>query len=316
MNCGIIFIRMKKLRLILSALLISAITLGGFAATNDVPPLPPPAPKVKQELVKASLSYVYATNGLPPVVSSATIDFVAYQGSNATFNVSIVATNTPYYQWYNNLNAPIAGATNASYTITNVQPSNEGVYFVVVTNKFGEVQPKLSLAVLTTNILPQCLSGTYYAVLSWQYDFTNNPTVNGFNLYDGITSHVYTNVTPIAGMVTNGNITNLVIGQKYYVAGTAVDTNHLESVMSAETNVIKDYSILTKFNLSINMPVSGVPRIRAKVCPYQSVTITHSTNFVNWVLVQAMNADKYGNIICSDTNTPLDSFRFYRAATQ
>ena len=308
--------RMKKIRLILSALLASVMTFGTLAAINDTPPMPPPAPKVKQELVKASLSYVYATNGLPPVVSSATIDFIAYQGSNATFSVSVVSTNKPYYQWYNNLGSSINGATNSSYTITNVQPSNEGIYFVNVTNNFGELMSKLSLAVLPTNVLPQCLSGTYYAVLSWQYDFTNNPTVNGFNLYDGITSHVYTNVTPIAGMVTNGNITNLLIGQKYYVAGTSVDTNHLESVMSTETNVIKDYSILTKFNLGINLPVSGIPRIRTKVCPYQSVTITYSTNFVNWTLVQAMNADKYGNIICSDTNTPLYHARFYRAATQ
>ena len=286
------------------------ISLG--ASTNTVPPMPPMQAKA---MVQSAPSYEYATNGLPPVVYSATTDFVAYQGTNATFVLNMTSTNTPYYQWYNNLGNAIAGATNSSYTVTNVQPSNEGVYFAIITNSYGEAISKVSLAVLTTNVLPQCLSGTYYAVLSWQYDFINNPDVNGFNLYDGVTSHVYTNVTPIVGMVTNGNITNLLIGTKYYIAGTAVDTNHLESAMSSETNVIRDYNVLTQYNLSINIPVSGIPRIRAKVCPYQDVTISRSTNFVNWITLQGMYADKYGNIICSDTNKPLDQFRFYRAFT-
>jgi hypothetical protein len=38
------------------------------------------------------------------------------------------------YQWYFNTNSPIANATNSTLTITSVQSTNVGPYFVVVSN--------------------------------------------------------------------------------------------------------------------------------------------------------------------------------------
>ena len=59
-------------------------------------------------------------------------------GANAIF--SVVAGGSPplAYQWHFN-NAAIFGATNSSYTVTNVQAGSAGVYSVTVSNAYGTI---------------------------------------------------------------------------------------------------------------------------------------------------------------------------------
>ena len=40
------------------------------------------------------------------------------------------------YQWYYNTNTPVANATNATLTISNVQPADAGGYSVIITNSY------------------------------------------------------------------------------------------------------------------------------------------------------------------------------------
>jgi hypothetical protein len=54
-------------------------------------------------------------------------------GDTAVFSVSAMACPQPYFQWYFN-GAPIPGANNAIYRITNVQPANGGTYFAELWN--------------------------------------------------------------------------------------------------------------------------------------------------------------------------------------
>ncbi|MBD2757705.1 choice-of-anchor Q domain-containing protein [Spirosoma validum] len=60
-------------------------------------------------------------------------------GSAVTASSTVTATvgvsgSNPTYQWYkNDLNSPVSGQTSATLTLTNVQLSDEGVYFAVVT---------------------------------------------------------------------------------------------------------------------------------------------------------------------------------------
>jgi alpha-tubulin suppressor-like RCC1 family protein len=72
-------------------------------------------------------------------------------GSNATFSVTATGTLPLSYQWYFN-ETNVDGATNSSLALTNVQPANEGDYFVVVTNVAGSVTS--SNAILTINVPP------------------------------------------------------------------------------------------------------------------------------------------------------------------
>ncbi|MDR3460674.1 MAG: immunoglobulin domain-containing protein [Verrucomicrobiae bacterium] len=73
-------------------------------------------------------------------------------GQSATFYVLTSGTAPLSYQWYYNNNTPtlLAGATNSTVTLTNLQTTNADNYFVVVTNSFGSVTS--AVATLTVNI--------------------------------------------------------------------------------------------------------------------------------------------------------------------
>src|SRR5205823_4586594 len=59
------------------------------------------------------------------------------------------------YQWRFN-GASISGATNASLTVSNIQPANGGSYVAVVSNSLGAVTS--SVAVLTMLLPPNIIS--------------------------------------------------------------------------------------------------------------------------------------------------------------
>ena len=49
-------------------------------------------------------------------------------GAAVTFSVTATGTPPPYYQWWRN-GAPIAGATQSSYTASNLQLADSGSQF-------------------------------------------------------------------------------------------------------------------------------------------------------------------------------------------
>jgi hypothetical protein len=79
------------------------------------------------------------------------------QGTNVSFSVVTNNSGTPpfSYQWNVNgtnvVNGPyISGATNATLTLSNVQPAQAGNVFVVITNNAGSISS--SVATLTVNV--------------------------------------------------------------------------------------------------------------------------------------------------------------------
>jgi len=89
-------------------------------------------------------------------------------GSNAAFAASATGYGTLSYQWQLNT-TNIAGATNASMIVGNVQNTNAGSYRVVVTNALSSATS--SVAVLTVNVLPFISTGP-----------TNQTVVSGANV--------------------------------------------------------------------------------------------------------------------------------------
>lgn len=70
-------------------------------------------------------------------------------GQAAQFAVSATGIPSPTYQWHKN-GAPIPGATNATYSISNAMPTDNGTYSVVVTTPAGSLVS--SNATLTVNV--------------------------------------------------------------------------------------------------------------------------------------------------------------------
>ena len=68
-----------------------------------------------------------------PTIATQPVDQAVGAESPATFTV-VAAGSPPFsYQWSFD-GTVISGATNSSYTVTNVQPADAGTYAVVVSN--------------------------------------------------------------------------------------------------------------------------------------------------------------------------------------
>ncbi len=107
-------------------------------------------------------TYLPATNisqllivGIQPGISSQPTNLTVNVTSNATFNVNATGTAPFSYQWRTN-SVNLAGATNATLTLTSVLTNQAGNYAVVITNLWGSITS--SVAVLTVNRLGQTIT--------------------------------------------------------------------------------------------------------------------------------------------------------------
>ena len=85
-----------------------------------------------------------------PVFFTKPLDQMAYAGNNATFTSLAIGNPAAAYQWrFTGTN--ISGATNATYTRSNVQSNDAGNYTVVASNTSGSVTSAVAhLTVLTS----------------------------------------------------------------------------------------------------------------------------------------------------------------------
>jgi hypothetical protein len=167
-----------------------------------------------QAAMVRNLTNFYAPNALwlpqlaPNIISQPTNQTVAL-GSNATFTVQATGIETANpavagnasiivplsFQWVKN-GSDVSGATNASLTITNAQPSDAGHYSVVVSNLSGTMtssnalltvegfnQPIIQSVLITNGLFSLTFNGDSalnYGVqfstnlIDWQTVFTTN----------------------------------------------------------------------------------------------------------------------------------------------
>ena len=80
--------------------------------------------------------FLHVQSGGVPVIATQPQSRTRIFGDSAEFSVS--ATGATSYQWYHNGTA-LAGQTNATLSLSNLQTSDAGDYTVVVTNASGAV---------------------------------------------------------------------------------------------------------------------------------------------------------------------------------
>jgi len=81
--------------------------------------------------------YLYESSTCPaPLINSQPQNRVGYWGKSTTFTVEAVGVPPLSYQWQKN-GVTIAGATDSSLVLTNLQAADAGYYSVVVTNECG-----------------------------------------------------------------------------------------------------------------------------------------------------------------------------------
>jgi pectin methylesterase-like acyl-CoA thioesterase len=223
-------------------------------------------------------SYAYF-NGfqLVPLSSSglgALTNQTVVAGSNATLSTSVTGLPVPNLQWHSN-DVAIAGATNASLVLNNVQYSQAGaVYSLVASNLLGVVTNSMTLTVIVTpaitdlsnqaapvgsNVtIPATVSGVPAPALRWQF--------NGDNVSDGATGNGSTLSGSTAGTLMIANAQAADSGTYSLVASNraGVVTNSMTLTVSSG-NVApgivgpSDQTVVQSSNATFSASVSGLP---------------------------------------------------------
>jgi hypothetical protein len=100
----------------------------------------------------ARVAFYAVSRAHAPAVTNTPFALTVPAGTNATFSVNAFGNGPLGYQWLLNLTNSLPRATNASLTLTNVQTTNAGAYYVRVTDAFGSVTNQI--ATLTVNRPP------------------------------------------------------------------------------------------------------------------------------------------------------------------
>ncbi|HXI82949.1 MAG TPA: glycosyl hydrolase family 28 protein [Verrucomicrobiae bacterium] len=87
-----------------------------------------------------------------PTITTQPQDLTVIPTQPTAFSVVAVGSEPLSYQWYYNTNSLLTNATSSTLTISNVQPSDAGIYSVIVSNPIGTAVS--SNAVLTVNTNP------------------------------------------------------------------------------------------------------------------------------------------------------------------
>jgi hypothetical protein len=96
--------------------------------------------------VTSSVAVVRVTPTAPVILNNP-VSLILPASSNAVFSVTATGGQLAY-EWFFNGN-PIAGATNAQYTIQNIQSSNGGNYQVVISNSLGTTNSAIAALTVT-----------------------------------------------------------------------------------------------------------------------------------------------------------------------
>src|SRR5439155_1014856 len=84
----------------------------------------------------------------PSIITQPTNETVTLGSSNAALVVVATGVPAPNYYWSQN-GSPIAGGTNATYSITNVQMTDSGQYICVVSNASGTATSQVATLTVT-----------------------------------------------------------------------------------------------------------------------------------------------------------------------
>ncbi|HWD91052.1 MAG TPA: LamG-like jellyroll fold domain-containing protein [Verrucomicrobiae bacterium] len=118
---------------------------------------------------------------IAPVIQLQPTNQTVAAGGTADFSVTANGSSTLYYQWYGPNSTAISGANTSSLTLSNVQPADEGSYFVVITNSVGSVQSSNALLTVTGGTTNSCTPPPSGIVGWWPGEGNGEDIINSNN---------------------------------------------------------------------------------------------------------------------------------------
>jgi hypothetical protein len=145
--------------------------------------------------------------GTPIAITDPTkpADQFVVQGKPVTFNVVATGSAVVTYQWFKGA-SPITDATNASYTIAAVDPTNAGSYSVMVTNPVSSTNSRTALLTVLLDAVPPAV--TNISASPGQVVITFSENVN-LTTATNLANYVLSGGVVVTNAVLNGKIVTL-----------------------------------------------------------------------------------------------------------
>jgi uncharacterized repeat protein (TIGR01451 family) len=248
-----------------------------------------------------SATLITAVDALP-VITAGPTNVAVIEGATASFSAAATSTPSPAFQWFFNTTNPVGG-NSGLLTLTNVQSSQAGSYFVRVTNAVGSTNS--SPATLSVYVPPAISSGP-----------TNQAVAQGGSVSfavsaSGIPAPGYQwffNATNPVGV--NSSVLTLT-GVQPSQAGlyTVLVTNAAGSTNSGAARLTMlqapDISNITVTHMNVSVSFQSVVGLNYTL-EYKNLLTDPS-----WTILSPSTPGNGGLLTLQDTNT-LPALRFYR----
>ena len=224
-------------------------------------------------------SYYTLDSTLTPFVITPPRSQTVHAGGTGTFNVTPSGEPPFTYQWKLNT-APISGATNSTFIITNAQAANAGTYAVTIANSYGMVTSPPTVFRVTTNAYPILFS-----------DALTNDTSSNWNLFYGTTDFTTNWAYDFSDIAYTWN------GSAFFIpASPTFDTNSARGLRLTVNNtaaVINGINVFPKnqvfsnnfallFDMWINYPGGANGSGASGTTEYMISGINHTGTEVDW----------------------------------
>ncbi|MGD0057914.1 MAG: immunoglobulin domain-containing protein [Verrucomicrobiia bacterium] len=175
-------------------------------------------------VVTSSVAQLSVTTPDPPTIITQPQDTTVLPGDTATFTVEAGGSEPLSYQWYFNTSTPVAGGTDSTLTLTNVQSGAAGLYSVVVSNLAGSTTSSNAMLNVNTNpVAPMFTSEPASQVVLAGSTATLTSSADGTA---PISYQWYLNNVPISGAtsstLTLPNVQTTADGSYYVTASNSV----------------------------------------------------------------------------------------------
>ncbi len=234
-----------------------------------------------------------------PIISAQPAAVLANPGATVQFSVTASGPGPLFYTWLHN-GGPVPGGTAATLTLTNVQPVNEGIYAVIVSNAASAVLS--TPAPLTLRRPPEITVPPQDAVADEGGTVQFTASVTGTA---PLARQWRLNGTNLPG-ATLATLTRTNVQYPHGGSYTLHVTNAAGSVTSPEAELIVRPRIV-----GVERLPDGAVRLTWHGVPGRGHEVQVGTNFTDWTtaatVVNPAVAASY-----TDTNAPAATFRAYR----
>ncbi|MHB8524377.1 MAG: immunoglobulin domain-containing protein, partial [Limisphaerales bacterium] len=244
------------------------------------------------------------TVNVAPTIAVGPASQTVVQGTNVTLTVTASGTSPLIYQWYVN-SSPVAGATNATLTLNNVQASQAGSYTVAVTNVAGSATS--GAAVLTVNVPPSITTQPHSQTASLGASASFSVTAVGT---ESLHYQWRLNGMDLLGATNAALVLNRVqaVNSGDY---TVIVSNSVGAVTSTRATLVVETSVQL---ISLGESGSGFFQIKLFGTTGSSYVLQASTDLLNWASVLTGTVAQT-SLTFTDTNSVSFEHRFYRVVS-